>query len=270
MEDRAICVPDLLELHGASLSYYAVFDGHEGAAAAELASTQLHATLANRLRSLPQCGAPRLCVTSTARRPPGSPLLRGMRVAVNSVTKVAHSHPLRPRGHQTALQLAWCYQAHQAVSAARRPAGRWPDVRGSDVEAALRSAVAEADAAVLAAARGGAGGAPGAAPLPDGTTAVWGLLWRRALLVAWLGDSRAVLCRWAPCAADHGADPAHNGAHHNAGAVTLPQCCFVTANWCSGACNDAGHVRPMQVDASIENAQRPRRTRRAGGWQPSH
>ncbi len=58
MEDRAICVPDLLDLHGAPLSYYAVFDGHEGAAAAELASTQLHATLANRLRSLPQCGAP--------------------------------------------------------------------------------------------------------------------------------------------------------------------------------------------------------------------
>ncbi len=103
---------------------------------------------------------------------------------------------------------------------------------------ALRCAVAEADAAALAAARG-AGGAPGAAPLPDGTTAVWGLLWRHALLVAWLGDSRAVLCRWAPCAAHASADHAHDGAHHDVGTVTFPYCCFVGAKWCSGACTVA-------------------------------
>ena len=56
------------------------------------------------------------------------------------------------------------------------------------------------DAALLAVAR--APGPDGTPPdpektLPDGTTAVWALLWGRELLAAWLGDSRAVLCRWA-------------------------------------------------------------------------
>lgn len=78
-----------------------------------------------------------------------------------------------------------------------------------DIEAALQSAVADADAALLASARAGdAATHPepalwGANPnvksesaLPDGTTAAWALIWRRELLVAWLGDSRVVLCRW--------------------------------------------------------------------------
>ena len=68
---------------------------------------------------------------------------------------------------------------------------RWPDVSRSDITAALRWAVAEADAALLAAA-----GAAGGDALPDGTTAAVVLLRRAELLVAWLGDSRAVLCRW--------------------------------------------------------------------------
>lgn len=70
------------------------------------------------------------------------------------------------------------------------------------------------DAALLAAAR--APGFDGAPPdpdktlsdpnkaLPDGTTAAWALLWGRELLVAWLGDSRAVLCRWASPLVDKG------------------------------------------------------------------
>ncbi|KAK9827406.1 hypothetical protein WJX81_008695 [Elliptochloris bilobata] len=130
MEDRATCVPYLLGQPSMPMGYYAVFDGHEGAAAAEYASTHLHCLLASRLRS----------------------------------------HP------------------------------RWPDVDRSDVEAALRGAVAEADAALLAAARS----ADPENPLPDGTTAAWALLQGRDLLAAWLGDSSAVLCRWAGSAPEGG------------------------------------------------------------------
>lgn len=54
MEDRAACVPDLLQPCGVPLGYYAVFDGHEGAAAAENASAQLHSLLARGLRSCPR------------------------------------------------------------------------------------------------------------------------------------------------------------------------------------------------------------------------
>ena len=56
MEDRAACVPDLLQPRGVPLGYYAVFDGHEGAAAAENASAQLHSLLARGLRSSPRQG----------------------------------------------------------------------------------------------------------------------------------------------------------------------------------------------------------------------
>lgn len=97
----------------------------------------------------------------------------------------------------------------------RRATCRWPDVGRRDIEAALRGAVEEVDSALLAAAR--APGPAGAPPdpdrtLPDGTTAAWALLWGRELLVAWLGDSRAVLCRWASPSVDKGTAPCQHDA----------------------------------------------------------
>ena len=69
MEDRAVCIPDLLEHPDSPLSYYAVFDGHEGAAAAEHASAQLHRLLSARLRSLPGHAPPCIYLSNRVARP---------------------------------------------------------------------------------------------------------------------------------------------------------------------------------------------------------
>ena len=101
------------------------------------------------------------------------------------------------------------------VKTRRRALCRWPDIGRHEIEAALRGAVEEVDAALLAAGR--APGLDGAPPdpdktLPDGTTAAWALLWGRELLVAWLGDSRAVLCRWTNPPVDKSEAPCEHDA----------------------------------------------------------
>ena len=86
----------------------------------------------------------------------------------------------------------------------------------------------EVDAALLAAARApGPGGTPldPDRTLPDGTTAAWALLWGRELLVAWLGDSRAVLCRWSSPSVDRGTAACQHDA---------------PAGWGNAACSQQG------------------------------
>lgn len=96
-----------------------------------------------------------------------------------------------------------------AQSCSAKQSYRLSEVGRGDIEAALQGAVADTDAALLASACADDAAAHpeptqwGAKPnvksesaLPDGTTAAWALIWRHELLVAWLGDSRVVLCRW--------------------------------------------------------------------------